>query len=138
MLWFLWNCSRQSFFLRLEFRKKKYICSFSNNFVTVAINRKTWITVLLAESFYDVRYWNINDHVKCLSENSWSVVHCFFSNIWNLSQINVFKTKCKLNFPQLFFWETIFEIRKHQCLYFMFSLLKFIWRTFDVIIDISV
>ena len=37
-----------------------------------------------------------------------------------------------------FFGETIFEIWKHQCLYFMFSLLRFIWWTFDVIIDISV
>ena len=40
--------------------------------------------------------------------------------------------------PKWFFWETIFEIWKHQCLYFMFSLLRFIWRTFDVIIDVSV
>ena len=40
--------------------------------------------------------------------------------------------------PKWFFWETIFEIWKHQCLYFMFSLLWFIWQTFDVIIDVSV
>ena len=40
--------------------------------------------------------------------------------------------------PKSFFWETIFEIWKHQCLFIMFSLLRFIWQTFDVIIDVSV
>ena len=39
---------------------------------------------------------------------------------------------------KMIFLETIFEIWKHQCLYFMFSLLRFIWQNFDVIIDVLV
>ena len=50
----------------------------------------------------------------------------------------VLKPKCKSNCQNDFFWETIFEIWKHQCLYFMFLLLRFIWRIFDVIIGVSV
>ena len=42
-----------------------------------------------------------------------------------------------LNKNAKIFWETIFEIWKHQCLFFMFSLLRFIWWTFDVIIDVQ-
>ena len=65
-------------------------------------------TFSLAESFYDVKYWNVNYHVKCSSENCWFLVCCFFSVIWNISQINVFKTKCKLkcqnNFLGNYFW----------------------------------
>ena len=38
----------------------------------------------------------------------------------------------------MIFWETVFEFWKHQCLYFMFPLLRFIRGTFDVIIDVSV
>ena len=46
-----------------------------------------------------VKYWNINYityYVKCSSKNCWFLVFCFFLVIWNISQINVFKTKCKL------------------------------------------
>ena len=50
----------------------------------------------IVEFFYDVKYWNVNYLIKCSSENCWFLVHCFFSVIWNISQINVFKTKCKL------------------------------------------
>ena len=83
------------------------------------------------ESFYDVKYWNVNYYVKCSSENCWVLVCCFFSEIWNISQINVLKTKCKSKCQNIFFWETMFEIWKHQYLFFMFSLLRFIWWTFD-------
>ena len=40
--------------------------------------------------------------------------------------------------PKWVFLKTIFEIWKHQCLYLMFSSLRFIWQTFDVIIDVPV
>ena len=65
-----------------------------------------WSPLLIttqAESFYDVKYWNINYYVKCSSENCWFLVRCFFSVIWNISQINVFKTKCKLKCQNDFF-----------------------------------
>ena len=96
----------------------------------------------IAESFYDIKYWNVNYHLKGLSENCWFLAHCFFSVIWNISQINVFKTKfkskCQNDFLWNYFWNLVFEIWKHQCLYFMFSLLIFIWWTLEVIIDVSV
>ena len=41
--------------------------------------------------------------VKCSSENCWFLVRCFFSVIWNISQINIFKTKCKLKCQNDFF-----------------------------------
>ena len=58
---------------------------------------------LKAESFYNVKYWNVNYYVKCLSDNCWFLVCSFFSLIWNISQINVFKTKCKLKCQNDFF-----------------------------------
>ena len=65
-----------------------------------------WSPLLIttqAESFYDVKYWNINYYVKCSSENCWFLVRCFFSVIWNISQINVSKTKCKSKCQNDFF-----------------------------------
>ena len=59
------------------------------------------------------------------------LAYCFCSLIW----IKCFEDKMWIKLPKWIFWETIFEIWKHQCLSFMFSLLRFIWRTFDVIID---
>ena len=51
--------------------------------------------VMLAESYYNVKYWNVNYYVKYLSENCWFLVCYFFSVIWNIFQVNVFKTKLK-------------------------------------------
>ena len=57
------------------------------------------------------------------------LVCCFFLAIWS---INVLKTKCKLNCQNEFFGKLF-----NTGVYFMFWLLRFIWRTFDVIIDVS-
>ena len=46
------------------------------------------------------------------------LVCCFFSVIWNVSKLNVLKTKLKIKLPKWIFWETIFEIWEHQCLFF--------------------
>ena len=39
--------------------------------------------------------------------------------------------------PKWTFWKIVFEIWKHQCLFFMFSWLRFIWRAFDVIVVVQ-
>ena len=88
-----------------------------------------------AESFYNVKYWNINHYVKCSSENYWFLVCCFFSVIWNASKINVFKTKRKLKCRIDFFGKLFWNLETPGFI-FMFSLLRFIWLTFDVIIDV--
>ena len=72
---------------------------------------------LLAEPFYNVKYgWPIISGVllrrqlmkRQLSRQMFVrkllfLVCCFFSVIWNISQINVFKTKCKLKCQNNFF-----------------------------------
>ena len=73
--------------------KSRHFCWVSSkSFLNSGSLYNKWIK---AESFYHVKYWNINYYVKCLSENCWFLVCCFFSVIWNISEINVFKTKCK-------------------------------------------
>ena len=47
------------------------------------------------------------------------LVCCFFSVIWNVSKLNVLKTKLKIKLPKWIFWESIFEIWEHQCLLFL-------------------
>jgi hypothetical protein len=60
----------------------------------------------------------------------------FLSNLKYISNKG-FQNKMWIKMAKLFSGETIFQICKHQCLFFMFSLLRFIWRTFDVIIDVQ-
>ena len=74
------------------------------------------------------------------------LVHCFFSVIWNISQTNVFKTKCKLKCQNYFFgnletpvfifyvfiteiyltniwrdnWRSVFDVVKGLCFYSFF------------------
>ena len=61
----------------------------------------------------------------------------FFSLIWNISQIDVFKTKCKLKCQDDFFGKLFLKSGNTSVIFFMFSLLRFIWRTFDMIIDVQ-
>ena len=81
------------FLLNLYCPSREIILVFSNRH-TSCDKKKEYVTctnVFIAESFYDVKYWI----VKCSSENCWFLVCCFSSVIWNISQINVFKTNCK-------------------------------------------
>ena len=69
---------------------------YFSNFVHILFNffynlKRVYSGVLLRRQILNVNY-----HVKCSSENCWFLVCCFFSVIWNISQINIFKTKCKL------------------------------------------
>ena len=110
---------------------------YFSNFVHILFNffynlKREYSGVLLRRQILNVNY-----HVKCSSENCWFSVCCFFSVIWNISQINIFKTKCKLKCQNIFWEETIFEIWKHQCLFFMFSITEIYLTTFDVTIDVQ-
>ena len=61
------------------------------------------------------------------------LVCCSFLVIWS---INVLNTKCKLNCQNEFFGKPFLK-SGNTGVYFMFWLLRFIWRTFDMIIDVS-
>ena len=78
---FSWNCFE--FHLSQMFRQNMawhHFCFLLSNLAPKA------------ESFYNVKYWNVNYHVKCSSEDCWFLARYFFLVIWNVSQINVFKT----------------------------------------------
>ena len=62
------------------------------------------------------------------------LVCCSFLVIWSS---NVLNTKCKLNCQNEFFGKPFLK-SGNTGVYFMFWLLRFIWRTFDMIIDVSV
>ena len=124
--------TRNSWFLGFQSMDIKLCPSKSilDRFKNMFIGSKHFRHESEAESFYNIKYWNISHYVN------WFLVCCFFLVIWNVSQINVFKTKCKSksqnDFLGNYFWNL-----KHQCLLFTFSLLRIIWRTFDVIIDVQ-
>ena len=61
------------------------------------------------------------------------LVCCSFLVIWS---INVLNTKCKLNCQNEFFGKPFLK-SGNTGVYFMFWILRFIWRTFDMIIDVS-
>ena len=56
----------------------------------------------------------------------------FFSVIWNISKLNDLKTKCKLNCQNEFFGKLFLKSGNTSVYFFMFSLLRFIWRTIDI------
>ena len=79
----------------------------------------------------DLKYWNVNYHVKCLSENCWFLFHCFFSVIWIISQINVFKTKCTLKCQNDFLGNYFWNLETPVFIFYVFITeiyLTNIWR----------
>ena len=63
-----------------------------------------------------------------------------FSLLFLLSNLKYkfFEDKMSIKLPKWIFLETIFEIWEHQCLFFMFSLLRFIWQTIDDLLIVVV
>ena len=115
------NTSKLSEWEYEKFWERAGICNQSSQFK---------LKSSLAESFYDVKYWNVNYYVKCLSEKCWFLVHCFFSVIWNISQMNVFKTKCELK-CQNDFWNleiTVFIFYVFITEIFMANIWRDNWR----------
>ena len=53
------------------------------------------------------------------------LVCCFFSLIWNVSKLNLLKTKCKLSCQNEFFGKLFLKSGNTSVYFFMFSLLRF-------------
>ena len=80
---------------------------------------------------------NVNYHFKCSLEISWFLVYCFFSVIWNISQINVFKTKCKLKCQNNIFGKLFLKSGNTSVYFLCFHYWDLFDEHIDVIIDIQ-
>ena len=98
-----------------------------------------WISKLFAPVSSGVFLWR--QILKCQLLHQMFVrkllflVGCFFSVIWNISQINVFETKGQSKCQNESFGKLFLKSRNTSVYFFMFSLLRSTWQTFDVIID---
>ena len=90
------------------------------NFVSTARNRN--------KGFLLSQLWIVNYNVKCLSNNCWLVVRCFFSVIWNKS----FKTKDELKCQNELFLK--YHLYGNINVYVFIT--EIIWWIFDMIIDL--
>ena len=92
---------------------------------------------LKAESFYDVKYWNVNYSVKFSSENCYFLLCCFFSAIWNISEMNIFRQNVNQNAKMIFLGDCFWTLETLVFVFYAFITeiyLTNIWRSvFDVI-----
>ena len=120
-------------FLLIIFENKSFLTKLYRH-IEIFLSLSTLIQI--AEVFYYVNYGS------SIITSNFCQKFFVFSLLFLLSNLKYISNKCfqdKMWFkmPRWIFWATSFKIWKHQCWFFMFSLLKFIWRTFDEVIDVQ-